>query len=133
MTLTIELPWPAKELNPNAREHWAKKARHVSKARQEAMLRAKAAVKHHGAPLADTDGLVHMAIVFNPPDKRRRDRDNIIASCKALMDGLSDAIGIDDSKFVPTYRMGVPVKHGRVVVCIPSEAYRASNAQRSAA
>jgi crossover junction endodeoxyribonuclease RusA len=54
-----------------------------------------------------------------PPDKRRRDWDNIVASLKSGLDGISDALGIDDSRF----RLGIEmlpeiVKGGRVDVVI---------------
>jgi crossover junction endodeoxyribonuclease RusA len=57
-----------------------------------------------------------MTITFHPPDARRRDRDNMIASCKALMDGLSDALGVDDAYFIPTYAVGNIVTGGAVVI-----------------
>jgi crossover junction endodeoxyribonuclease RusA len=57
-------------------------------------------------------------MTFCPPDKRRRDRDNLIASMKAATDGIADALGTDDSKFIVTYAMGSPVKGGSVEVTI---------------
>jgi crossover junction endodeoxyribonuclease RusA len=36
---------------------------------------------------------------FVPPDRRRRDLDNLIASMKAGLDGLADALGVDDSRW----------------------------------
>jgi len=44
--------------------------------------------------------------------------DNIIAATKALRDGLMDALGVDDSRFVVTYEMGEPIKGGAVMVQI---------------
>lgn len=40
----------------------------------------------------------------------------MIASCKALMDGLSDAFGVDDAYFIPTYAVGNIVASGAVVI-----------------
>lgn len=57
-----------------------------------------------------------MTITFNPPDRRKRDRDNMIAAFKSGQDGLSDALNVDDSLFVPTYRIGEPVPGGEVIV-----------------
>jgi crossover junction endodeoxyribonuclease RusA len=62
--------------------------------------------------------MANIAIEFCPPDYRRRDRDNLIASMKAATDGLADALGIDDSKFITSYRMGQPVKGGAVLVTV---------------
>jgi crossover junction endodeoxyribonuclease RusA len=40
----------------------------------------------------------------------------MIASHKAAQDGIADALGIDDSKFECSYRLGEPVKGGAVRV-----------------
>jgi crossover junction endodeoxyribonuclease RusA len=57
-----------------------------------------------------------------PPDKRRRDWDNIVASLKSGLDGIADAMGIDDSRFRLAIDMlpGI-VKGGRVDVVIAPE------------
>ena len=57
-------------------------------------------------------------VKFFPPDKRKRDFDNMIASFKAGQDGLADAWGVDDSLFKMHYdpKVGEPVKHGMIVI-----------------
>lgn len=57
-----------------------------------------------------------VSLTFIPKDNRRRDLDNLIASCKSLLDGISDAMGIDDSKFELTAKMGEPQKNPHVIV-----------------
>lgn len=47
----------------------------------------------------DRGEIVFMVDIL-PPDKRRRDDDNIIASFKSGRDGIADAIGIDDCRFI---------------------------------
>lgn len=64
----------------------------------------------------------HLSITFNPPDKRRRDLDNMLASCKAMLDGLASAMKVDDYEFTITLRRGDPVKGGAVAVVIECEA-----------
>ena len=112
----IELPWPPKELNPNARAHWAQKSKAAKIYRTACMVitRLSGAV----AP----EGEVHLSITFCPPDRRKRDDDNCLASFKAGRDGVADALGIDDHRFVTTLRMGEPVKGGMVLVRIEGEA-----------
>ena len=44
---------------------------------------------------------VHVRVTFHPPDMRARDLDNMFASIKGGLDGLADALGIDDSWFRP--------------------------------
>jgi crossover junction endodeoxyribonuclease RusA len=100
-------------LHPNSRPHWAAKAKATKSARTAAfyLVRSvcKATVGWAGAKLD---------ITFQPPSKHRRDLDGLIASLKAAQDGISDAIGVNDHNFIPTYRMGTPVKGGAVLVTI---------------
>jgi hypothetical protein len=60
---------------------------------------------------------VSVVTTFFPPDRQPRDEDNLKARCKAIYDGIADAIGIDDRHFrhQPVV-IGEPVKGGRVVV-----------------
>jgi crossover junction endodeoxyribonuclease RusA len=109
----VALPWPSKDLSPNARLHWARKARAVKSARSSSAWLVREAFRR---PPGWT--MANIAIEFCPPDYRRRDRDNLIASMKAATDGLADALGIDDSKFITSYRMGQPVKGGAVLVTV---------------
>ena len=61
-------------------------------------------------------GRVHAIITFHPPDKRRRDLDNMLSSFKSGIDGIVDAIGVDDSDWTITISKGEPVIGGKVVV-----------------
>lgn len=108
----IELPWPHKDLSPNARGHWSKRHRAVKKARADA----------YGATLAAgirkvAVDLVQVTTTFFPPDRRNYDHDNLQARCKAYFDGIADAIGVDDKHFrhAPV-QAGAPRKHGAVHV-----------------
>ena len=93
--MKITLPWPARQLSPNARLHWAKRNMHRKSARDYAALTAKIALC--GKKLQFTSAFV--AIEFSPPDRRRRDIDNMLSSLKPALDGVAEAIGIDDSKW----------------------------------
>ena len=61
-----------------------------------------------------------MDVMFYPPDRRSYDRDNLLARIKSGLDGMCDALGIDDSRFVTTtVGLGPPVKdYARVDVKI---------------
>ena len=39
-------------------------------------------------------------MVFVPPDRRLYDRDNLVARMKSGLDGMCDALGIDDNQFM---------------------------------
>ena len=60
----------------------------------------------------------HVTLCFCPPDRRRRDLDNLLASFKQGIDAISEAMGVDDSKFSYTLTRGEPVKGGVVQVTI---------------
>lgn len=114
MPRVVVLPWPDKVLSPNARAHWSKKAAAVKNARLTAYWFTWAELGCRGTK-PDWPG-ARLAFTFNPPDNRRRDTDNCIASTKAARDGIADALGIDDSKFECSYAMGEPTKGGAVRV-----------------
>jgi len=95
--IAITLPWPSRDLQPNARVHWARKARAVKKARSDAAWCAKAAGIWPRDP--DIPTSIKVTAVFSPPSNRRADLDNMFAAIKAYCDGIADAIGVDDSKW----------------------------------
>lgn len=108
----ICLPWPPKELSPNARIHWAKKAK-ITKAYRAA---AHALTKQAGL-VAPDDGRILLVLEFVPPDRRHRDDDGCLASFKAGRDGIADALRIDDKRFVTQFSLsGDVVKGGMVLV-----------------
>lgn len=109
--MRVELPWINPVLSPNARTHWAKLSRAKKKARQDA---ATVCSGYRGEK--PSSGPVRVSLTFCAPDKRRRDLDNAIASMKAALDGVSDALGIDDNEFILTARWGDVRKGGAVVV-----------------
>jgi len=94
MIAEIFLPWPDKRLSPNARVHWSSLARAKKAAKRTAYYTTLEAGV--GKIEADT---VSVKYSFFPPDRRRRDADNMLSACKAYADGIAQAIGIDDSKW----------------------------------
>ena len=94
--LRIILPWPPSALSPNGRTHWRTHAKAKKSYRQACALQALAQGVTAGCMPV---GRVRVSMTFVPPDKRRRDLDNLIAAMKSGLDGLSDALGVDDHKF----------------------------------
>jgi crossover junction endodeoxyribonuclease RusA len=94
--MQVLLPWPPSALSPNARHgHWASLARARRAYRAACAWQAKA--QGVGSLPADARPLV--SITFVPPDRRARDRDNMLASIKAGLDGLADVLRCDDSRW----------------------------------
>jgi crossover junction endodeoxyribonuclease RusA len=111
----IILPWPARALSPNfrSRTHWAR-TKATKKARDDAYLIARAA----GARVPAVESLIAVLLRFEPPTRAARDHDNLLASCKAYLDGIAEAMGVNDSAFRPSIEIGGTLKGGRVIVTV---------------
>lgn len=126
--LRITLPWPDTSLSPNTRSHWAPKSKAARAAKElawgmtlNAVATQNALFGAVGAPLPTWPDEVPVALEFTPPNRRRRDMDNLLASMKSALDGIALALGVDDSRFALTLRKQIrpaPDGHGRVVVLI---------------
>ena len=112
--MRVVLPWPCRELSPNARVHWAKKARVAKNYRAVAHTMARKVLWPVNLEIA------RVVIEFYPPDNRRRDLDNMLASMKPAIDGIAAAIGVDDSKWEISMKKGAAVEGGLVVVEVVS-------------
>jgi len=110
----ITLPWPYKELNPNARFHWSVVSKIKKRYRGECYILAKQSFVE--APKTEK---IHLFVDFYKPDRRERDQDNFEASMKSGYDGLADALGVNDSRFVihPIVRDEI-LKGGKVIITI---------------
>lgn len=112
----IELPFPAKILWPNGRGHHMAKHRATKKHRQWAH---DATLADNTRPSIDSGGRIRLSITVYPKTKNAIDADNAAAAMKSYIDGIADALKINDSRFeVPTIHFAEPVKHGKVVVSI---------------
>lgn len=109
----IVLPFPPSSLSGHAKgnSHWAKSSV-TKKWREDACKAAKAA--NYAAPAA---GDIHVHITFVPGD-RRGDRVNFPNRCKPIFDGIADALGVNDSRFVPHYYFREPSKPGHLEIRI---------------
>jgi len=118
MTALIEfsLSWPDSALMPNRSigRHWG--ARHSAKAtaKEAAALLAR---KWRGV-LPESAALA-VVITLEPPDRRARDVDNLLAALKPSIDGLAQGLGINDAQIC---RMVIdrlaPTPGGRVTISV---------------
>ena len=93
----VTFGWPPKELSPNARVHWSKKSKAAKAYRLDCFYLAKEA-----RITAREDGPISLRIEFVPPDRRGRDLDNMLASIKSGLDGLAEALKVNDKRFTLT-------------------------------
>lgn len=121
MTIELTLPWPDPKLSPNARAHWAAVNRAKRMARDDAYRLTLHALR--GCEYVPPEsGPIRVELTFCPAQERKRDRDNFQAACKAALDGIAEALGINDSRFYPVSDWGEKRKPGAVVVRIGAAA-----------
>lgn len=116
----IVLPFPPSSLSGHAKgnSHWGKSS--VTKKWREDAASAATGVRF--APFPDAKpyapgGDIHIHITFVPGD-RRGDRVNFPNRCKPIFDGIADALGVNDSRFVPHYYFREPQKPGHIEIRI---------------
>lgn len=112
--IAVSLPWPPSVLKPNGQHgHWSTKSTAAKRYRADCRMLCIA----NGVRPVEIDR-AHLTIRFCPPDNRRRDLDNMLASFKQGIDAISESIGVDDHRFGFTLTRGEPVKGGAVQVTI---------------
>ena len=125
--IEITLPWPDKSLSPNGRAHWTRKYKMGKKARIDAFLLAKAA-GCTAKSFEDYDGKIWLWMMFYSKTKNYPDMDNCLAMCKSYLDGIADALQVNDQRFVFQLEMGAQVaKGGKIVVRLDRQPYDQPN------
>lgn len=110
----IRLPWPPATLSPNNRAHWAAKAKAGKRAHEAAFYATKEA-----KATAPATGDIVLSITAHPPHNRAYDRDNLLARLKKPLDGIADALGVNDVRFAPLpVEIGERKPAGEIVVRI---------------
>lgn len=111
--IRLTLAWPARPLWKNYNGPKWRTAKSVAAQRRE------------GWALATEWGVKKLGLVrpllrvkWHPPDNRKRDLHNMPITIAGAIDGIQDALGIDDNSFLvlwPT-EFGSTVKRGAVVI-----------------
>ena len=87
-SITITLPVPSRKLSPNARIHWAAKAKITKKARTAAYY---ACIEVLGKRASPSWGKSRYLVHAYFKTAAARDADNFMASLKGYIDGIADA------------------------------------------
>jgi hypothetical protein len=109
----IRLDWPPSSLSGHAKGHWRGKSSVTGKHREWARAATLAA---NVPPIAAT-GDIRLGITFFPPD-RRGDRTNYPNRIKPALDGIADALKVNDRRFLPTYHFAEPVGAEKACVVV---------------
>jgi Holliday junction resolvase RusA-like endonuclease len=119
------LSWPPQELMPNRANGRAWQTSYATREayRLESYLKTRQAMTtQHYEPPKGRDGAVmtwQIMFTFHPPDARRRDLDNLHAAMKPAIDGMAQALGVDDALFVRhAQQWGERLDEGFVVVTL---------------
>lgn len=108
----IELVWPPSDLSGHNNGNPHIKAPIIRRHREWARL---ATLEAH--PIVPADGDVRLHLHFVPPDNRG-DRVNFWNRCKPAIDGIAEALGINDKRFLPSMSFGAPKWPGMVEVTL---------------
>lgn len=95
----LRLPFPPSELMPNNKngKHWGATHAVKKKYREDCFY----LTKHMGKDFIDDGEAIRVTLIYLMPDKRQRDVDNLLAASKAGLDGVAEALGVNDSQFQP--------------------------------
>jgi len=116
----LTLPIPDKALSPNARPHWAAKARAAKQARHQ----GHAAVLISGQAAPAPPLVMHVAWYSKSAHPNHRtDDDNMWSSLKNHRDGIADGLGVND-RDIRQGRMvyGVDKARPRVEITVEAQA-----------
>ena len=118
----IELPWPHKDLSPNARICYMALARLRKEAKNTAFMFARKAMHASKVGHVRPAGKINVQLVPVPPTRASQDEDNLLAKMKAALDGIALAMKVDDKKFHFLEQVWLPAKKpGRVIVRVSWE------------
>ncbi len=101
MSLIIKLPFPDAALFPNRKngKHWTSTASKKVAQKLEGFVLTKQTMQKAGPQ--EWPEHIPLSLMYVTPDKRHRDMDNCLAASKALLDGMADALGVNDKRFKP--------------------------------
>lgn len=96
---TIRIGWPDKALSKNVSSPWGRGA-------QIRRTKATAAQRREAWGVALAEGIKHLQterpqikVTYHPPSKRKMDLHNVQSMLAGAIDGIQDAIGVDDRNF----------------------------------
>lgn len=96
--IIVELSWPETALWPNRSNgtHWSTSSLARATARDEARI-----VTMQAMTMGEYPAGAAMRITFHAPSNRRYDLQNALSALKPHLDGIADALHVDDCTFTP--------------------------------
>lgn len=118
--IRVEMAYPDKTLSPNRSTHHMALWRAKKDAKEAASWATKAAMPRNWTH--DGSRLPVMVMLHPIAGKAAMDKDNALACAKAHLDGIAQALGVDDKLFDPTIDIGQPVPRGALVITVGAPA-----------
>lgn len=115
--MRIELPFPPSSLSGHANGNWRGKSSVTATWRALAHNNTRLARHDNGGFDLPERGDIYIHFRFEPPDNRS-DRLNFPNRVKPIADGIAEALGVDDKRFLPSYEFLPAVKGGRLTVIV---------------
>ena len=120
--IQFDLPLPPRCLHPNAKSHWGTKARSAKKARTDSALVAKLHAPKKPWRKASVQFTFHLRTARGRV--YLNDADNLLAACKAVVDGFADAGIVENDRqfsFLPVRQQPADAQGPRLSVLIFKE------------
>jgi crossover junction endodeoxyribonuclease RusA len=99
------LPWPERDLSPNAAVHYRTRAAAILRNKLACRLQIQEQIAGDKSlagrvlDLRSAKGPLWLGILLVCPDRRKRDLDNLVARLKSSLDALADCLGVNDNRF----------------------------------
>lgn len=96
---------PSSTLSPNAKPHWGTRARQAKVEREAAYYETRQAILLEAMSVAVDqlrceDGPITVEITVGwPPGRKIHDADGALGALKPTLDGIADALGVNDKRF----------------------------------
>ena len=126
--MIIVLPFPPSALAGHNNGTWRKRDKVVATYRAEAFHLTRDALRKQG--FTKTDGDIAISIRFIPTNERG-DRVNYPIRIKCQLDGIAEALGVNDKQFLPSYIFEPACKPGRVEVILSPLSTGGTSIERS--
>ena len=117
--IRVDLPYPHKALWPNGRAHYLAKYRQTADHHHWAYKATLAALRGLQRPVLPDRVPVHIT-VHPMPRGPKPDKDNCAAAAKAYLDGIADALKVNDPCFEAPIATFATPRDGRFVVEVGS-------------
>lgn len=115
--LHIEFAYPPRQLSPNTGVHHMTRHRFKKAARTTAFWETR--IKLGRDKFEHDGGEIPVRVTWHQVQgKPAPDADNALATVKAHLDGIAEALGVDDKHFRPSIVLGEPTPGGRVVITV---------------